>query len=96
MAADDYTEAAMARTAAADIFGKLDAELPPIRINADTLADVHRAATDAGMGVTEFVRTLLYVRVYGLEHVLSLKESRIRRAMGNAEQMGSKAAGGAL
>lgn len=92
--ADDITE--FARSANSDIFGKLDAELPPVRVNADTLADVHRAASDAGMGVTEFVRTLLYVRVYGIEHVLSLKESRIRRAMGNAEQMGSKAAGGGL
>lgn len=79
----------LARTASADIFGKLDSELPPIRINGDVLEAAHRVAHDSGMGITEFVRTLLYVRVYGLEHVLSLKEDRIRRATGNAEQAGS-------
>ena len=83
----------LGRTAEPDIFGKLDDELPPIRINGEVLEAVHRAAHDSGMGITEFVRTMLYVRVYGLEHELSLKEDRIRRATGNAEQTGSNKRG---
>lgn len=83
--ADDITE--FARSANSDIFGKLDAELPPVRVNADTLADVHRAAHDAGMNVTEWLRTQLYVTLYGVDHVLSLTEQRLRRVIGNGKQM---------
>lgn len=78
------------RTAQSDVFGKLDAELPPVRISGDVLVEVHRLASAAGMSVSEFLRTLVHVKVYGIDHVLSLQADRLRRAMGNAEQMQSR------
>lgn len=75
-----------ARTPTSDVFGKLDDELPQVRINADALLEIKRKATANDMTLSEYVRTRLYVDVFGLEHVLSLHEQRIRRATGNAVQ----------
>jgi hypothetical protein len=83
----DQDEAAFfARSAQSDVFGKLDMELPPVRINGDVLAEVQRLASAAGMNVSEYLRTLVHVKVYGIDHVLSLQAARLRRAMGNVEQ----------
>lgn len=81
------SEQQFARSATGDIFGKLDAALPQVRINADTLADMHRAAHEAGMGFSEWVRTQLYVALYGVDHVVSLTEQRLRRVLLNAPQV---------
>lgn len=72
------------RTESSDVFGKLDAELQAIRIDSDTLVKLHREATDLGMSVSEFCRTVLRGRVWGADHVETVSAQRIRRAMGNA------------
>ena len=72
------------RTGASDIFGKLDEELPPIRINGDALDAIKRKAREVGMNLSEYVRTRLYVDAFGVDHVTSLYEDRIRRVIGNA------------
>lgn len=84
----DHDEARpqFARTPTADVFGKLDDELSPIRINSEALLEIKRKANENGMTLAEFVRMRLYVDVFGLEHVLILNENRIRRATGNASQ----------
>lgn len=82
----DFDATMAARTAGGDIFGKLDDELSPIRINSDALLEIKRKATENGMTLAEYVRTRLYVDVFGLEHVLMLHENRIRRATSNASQ----------
>jgi hypothetical protein len=74
------------RTPTGDVFGKLDDEMAPIRINSDALLEIKRKATDNGMTLAEYVRMRLYVDVFGLEHVLMLPENRIRRATSNASQ----------
>ena len=87
---EDNYPTAFARGTQSDVFGKLDAELPPVRINSDVLTEVHRLASAAGMNVSEYLRTLVHVKVYGIDHVLNLQADRLRRAMGNEEQMPSK------
>ena len=83
-------EIMFSRSAQSDVFGKLDSELPPVRINGDVLVEVHRLASAAGMSISEYLRTLVHVKVYGIDHVLSLQADRLRRAMGNAEAMQSR------
>jgi predicted DNA binding CopG/RHH family protein len=84
---DDFDGPAQAaRTPTSDIFGKLDDEIPPIRVNGDALLAIKRKATANGMTLSEYVRLRLYVDVCGLEHVLMLQENRTRRATGNASQ----------
>lgn len=78
---------AAARGATTDVFGKLDAELA-LRINSQLLADIHATAHECGMGMPEFVRTLLAGRVYGIDHVRSLKEQRLSRVIGNVGHSG--------
>lgn len=75
-----------ARSGERDIFGKLDDSIE-FRINGDIKADMEIEAHRCGMDPSEFMRMLLYVRLKGLEHVISLKQARIERAIGNVGQM---------
>lgn len=77
-----------ARSPTSDVFGKLDDELPQVRINSDALLEIKRKAASHDMTLSEYIRIRLYVDVFGLEHVLSLNENRIRRATGNVMQIG--------
>lgn len=75
------------RNASSDIFGKLDEEIPPIRINGDVLDHMRRSARAAGCNLSEYLRNRLYVCEYGFEHINSLREQQLRRVVGNASQM---------
>lgn len=83
---EEDVDGVLARSPTSDLFGKLDDELPQVRINADALLAIKRKASAADMTLSEYIRTRLYVDVFGLDHVLSLHEERIRRATGNALQ----------
>lgn len=87
---DSIDDGSFARSSSSDVFGKLDAELPPVRISAEVLTEVHKLASAAGMNLSEYLRTMVHVRVFGIEHVLTLQADRLRRAMGNAEQLQSE------
>jgi len=80
-------EAVFARSSATDAFGKLDNELPPVRIDDQTLIELQRLANESRMNSLKFIRTVVRVRVYGLEHLQTVANDRLRRAVGNAEQM---------
>lgn len=73
-----------ARTASSDVFGKLDAELQAIRIDSETLMQLHRVSHDIGVSVSELVRDVLRARVWGVNHVETVNAERIRRVIGNA------------
>lgn len=76
---------AQARTPGRDIFGKLDDHLPEIRIPFEVKQDAERAARLSGCGdLTTWLRELVYVSLYGEEHVGSLYQERARRVRGNA------------
>lgn len=80
-------EVVLARTGVTDIFGKLDDNLPEIRMNGDVVDQMRRNARAAGMNLTEYARYKIYVGEYGFDHVNSLREEQLRRAMGNAGSM---------
>ena len=87
-AIDHYPElTAFSRGVTSDIFGKLDDEIPPIRINGDVLDHMRRSARAAGCNLSEYLRNRLYVCEYGFDHINSLREQQLRRVMGNASQM---------
>lgn len=85
----DGDDVMFARTGVTDIFGKLDDELPPIRISGDVLDHMRRNARAAGVNFSEYVRNKLYVGEYGIEHIKSLREEQFMRVMGNAAVMPS-------
>jgi hypothetical protein len=80
-------EAVFARSSATDAFGKLDNELPPVRIDDQTLIELQRLANESRMNLSEFIRTVVRVRVWGFEHLQTVANDRLRRAVGNVEQM---------
>ena len=84
---DDIREA---RSGVSDIFGKLDDEIPPIRISGDFLDICRRNARAAGCNLSEYLRNKLYVSELGIDHVRSLREQHFSRVMGNASQMTGK------
>ncbi len=88
----DTTSTAFARGPQSDVFGKMDDELPPIRISGDVRIEVRRLAAEAHMTESEFVRNLVHVRCFGIDHVVSMQAERLRRATGNAEPLQSKVA----
>lgn len=75
-----------ARGAQADLFGKLDAEVT-LRIPDSVLEDLNREAHDLGMDLSKFLRMVLYVRLYGLEHVQSLQQAQLLRVATNAPRL---------
>lgn len=80
----DTGDALFSRTAQADAFGKLDAELQSIRIDSDTLVELHRAAHEADVSVSELVRDVLRARVWGVNHVETVNANRLKKVLGNA------------
>lgn len=83
----DTDDSAYSRGAYSDVFGKLDDEVPAIRIDNETMLRLHKEAHDCGMQLSEFCRTVLRGRVWGEEHVLTVSADRFRRAIGNAGKM---------
>lgn len=86
-------EVVLARTGVTDIFGKLDDDLPPVRMNGDVMDDIRRSARAAGCSLSEYVRNMLYIGVYGFEHINSLREAQLRRVMVNAAHTVGNGAG---
>lgn len=85
---DQETEgAAFARGPAADVFGKLDAELQAIRFDSETLLKLHRDANELGVSITEYCRTTLRVKAWGEAHVETVNLDHLRRIIGNAGRM---------
>ena len=61
--------------------GTLDAEIKT-KVTVDLQEDVRRAAAAVGMPVSEYVREVLMVAIYGAEHVESLYRNRTRLIAG--------------
>ena len=61
--------------------GTLDAEIKT-KVTVDLQEDVRRAASAAGMPVSEYVREVLMIAIYGAEYVESLYRNRTRLIAG--------------
>ena len=60
-------------------FGKLTAEVKT-RLSEDEKADLMRASHIVGMSESEFVREIIRIRLYGLEHVQRIAAARLEAA----------------
>ena len=61
--------------------GTLDAEIKT-KVTADMYDDVKRAANAVGMPVSEYMREVLMIAIYGAEYVESLYRNRTRLIAG--------------
>lgn len=78
---DYFDEPTAARGGTTDILGTLDDDIA-VRFNGDAKIDLMRAARQAGFNsYAEFVRMVLYQRIYGKEHLQNLM---LRRMNGEA------------
>jgi len=84
---DDDTQ--FSRNAERSAFGQLDATVE-VRIPSAVVDRLRRKAHEGDMDLSELVRENLYVLAYGLEHVLSVRQSRVLHASGNVGQVLSK------
>lgn len=71
----------MARPRSSSTLGKLTAEVKA-RVDDDTKDELDRLACEAGMGVSEFLRELVMIRVYGRDHVARLHRARLAMVAG--------------
>lgn len=79
------------RTGTSDIFGKLDCELPTLRFNSEAEMELERRWRASGLGSkSEYIRIVLYVNLFGEEHIANLQAQRMRRAIGNATALPRK------
>lgn len=61
--------------------GKLTSEIK-VRIDDDTRDELDRLAADAGIDLSQFLRELVLIRVYGRRHMEKLHERRIAMVAG--------------
>lgn len=80
MSREDRT--AWGRAGETSPLGKLDDDLPTIRLANETKALLLVQATKAGLNVSEYVRTWLEIHVHGEEHLKSLYADKLRRVSG--------------
>lgn len=70
-------------------FGPLDATIE-VRIPTPVVERLRQVGALGGMDLSELVRENLYVLAFGLEHVLSVRQSRVLHASGNVGQQLNK------
>ena len=76
------------RTGTSNPFGKLTAEVPKVKIPEATHDELERMAREAGMGVSEFVRELIIMRVHGVEMYSKLHANRMNVVAGMGAEGG--------
>lgn len=70
------------RSGATSPFGKLTAEFPKFKAPEETLDGANQLARLAGMTLSEWVRTLVMLRVHGLDMVQRMHETRLNVVAG--------------
>ena len=70
------------RSGSSNVFGKLTAEVPKVKIPEATHEELERLSREAGLSLSEFVRELLMVRAHGLDMVSKLHADRLRVVAG--------------
>ena len=67
--------------------GKLAADVKT-RLSEDEKADLMRASHLVGMSESEFVREIIRIRLYGLEHVQRIAAERLEAVAGKGARQG--------
>lgn len=73
-------------------FGKLTSEVKT-RLSEDEKADLMRASHLVGMSESEFVREIIRIRLYGLEHVQRIAAERLEAVAGKGARQGLQGGG---
>lgn len=75
----------LSRSANTSPLGKLTSAIPATKIDDETFDGATRMAREAGMTLSEWVRTLVMVRVHGIDSVAMMHADRLRvvSGMGN-------------
>jgi len=68
---------AMARSGRSNLFGKMAAEIPKVKVPWETRETLEARATEVGMSLSEFVRELLMVSAHGEDFMKSIYAKRI-------------------
>ncbi|RQZ17255.1 ribbon-helix-helix protein, CopG family [Burkholderia sp. Bp9031] len=77
----------MARPRSSSTIGKLTVDIKT-RVDDDTRDELDRLAGDAGLNLSEFLRELIMVRVYGRDHVVRLHRARLAMVAGIGPEEG--------
>lgn len=85
----------LARSGVSSPLGKLTAEFPKFKGPEETFEAANLLAREAGMSLSEWLRTLVMVRVHGLETVTKMQEDRLRVVAGIGEVSGGSGWGNA-
>ncbi|EYS89535.1 hypothetical protein CF68_33155 [Cupriavidus sp. SK-4] len=67
----------MARSGRSNLFGKMTAEIPKVKVSWETREALEARATEVGMSLSEFVRELLMVSAHGEDFMKSIYAERI-------------------
>ena len=73
-------------------FGKLTSEVKT-RLSENEKADLMRASRLVGMSESEFVREIIRIRLYGLEHVQRMAAARLEAVAGKGPRQGPQGGG---
>lgn len=66
--------------------GKCTAPVPCFKVPEETFEAMNREARDAGMSLSEWMRTLCMVRVHGIDVVTNLHRQRLEVVSGMAQE----------
>lgn len=68
--------------------GKLDSELPKIKVPEALMLEIFQRSSRSGVSVSEYMREVLMIHAFGEEAVISLYAERTRRIALNGEDKG--------
>lgn len=78
----------LSRTGHTHPLGAMTAEFPKFKGPEETHEMATRMAREAGMNLAEWVRTLVMIRVHGVDMIARLEADRLRVVAGMGEQSG--------
>ena len=80
-----------ARSGNTSPYGKLTAEFPKFKGDEETFEIANRLAREAGMPLSEWIRTVVMIRVHGIEAVSNMHAERLRVVAGIGAEHGTNA-----
>lgn len=83
--------AALSRSGNTSPLGKFTAEFPKFKGPEETHEGAERLAREAGLTLAEWLRTLVMIRVHGMDTVEKLHAERLRVVAGTGEESGEHA-----
>lgn len=83
MSNDSVEDFSFARTGCTHPLGTFDAQLERINMHESTIDQLRAQASAKGLSLSEYVRTILEVKAWGLAHVQRMHAERLARIVNN-------------